>query len=375
MSDNVITGVEQVTTEWLTSVLTRSGALTRGGVAAFEVDTGRGNWSTSGTLRLRYSPNAEGEQPARLFLKLVDTDTGDGEFFGPSEVDYYTRDYVDAPGVPLLRCYDGQYSAALQRYHLLLEDVSETHVEAADKAPTLSYGLALAEALATLHARWWGAARLTEANAPIHDASHIRRFAAIARPGVEHIVAGFAEQLQPHWPDLMRELFARHPQAMVQRAQDPNGFTLIHGDAGHGNILVPRRGDRSLYLIDRQPFDWSLTTWLGVYDLAYAIVLDWEVALRRQWEIPILRHYHAQVIRHGVRDYSWQQLFDDYRLCAAMGVYVAVEYCRGGVNERWVHAWLPMLQRALTACDDLDCRALWGMMADVYRSGVRRTSR
>ena len=42
-----------------------------------------------------------------------------------------------------------------------------------------------------------------------------------------------------------------------------------------------------------------------------------------------------------------------------MGVYVAVEYCRGGVNERWIPAWLPMLQRSLTACDDLDCRALW----------------
>jgi hypothetical protein len=61
----------------------------------------------------------------------------------------------------------------------------------------------------------------------------------------------------------------------------------------------------------------------------------------------------------GVRGYSWQQLYDDYRLCAAMGVYVAVEYCGGGINERWISAWLMMLQRSLTSCDDLDCRALW----------------
>ncbi len=54
-----------------------------------------------------------------------------------------------------------------------------------------------------------------------------------------------------------------------------------------------------------------------------------------------------------------EQLYDDYRLSAAMGVYMATEYCRGGVNERWVTAWLPMLQRSLTACDDLDCRELW----------------
>ena len=44
---------------------------------------------------------------------------------------------------------------------------------------------------------------------------------------------------------------------------------------------------------------------------------------------------------------SWQRLIDDYRLCVAMGVYVAVEYCRGGVNERWISVWLTMLQRSL----------------------------
>lgn len=54
-----------------------------------------------------------------------------------------------------------------------------------------------------------------------------------------------------------------------------------------------------------------------------------------------------------------EQLWADYRLCVAMAVYVAVEYCRGGVNERWVPVWLPMLQRALTACEDWDCPALW----------------
>ena len=157
----------------------------------------------------------------------------------------------------------------------------------------------------------------------------------------------------------MRELFAKHPQTMIERITNRNGFTLIHGDAGANNILVPRHGDRPIYIIDRQPFDWALTTWLGVYDLAYAIVLDWEAETRRQCEIAILERYHTQLIANGVRDYSWEQLFADYRLCAAMGVYIATEYCRGGVNGRWVHAWLTMLQRSLTACDDLDCSALW----------------
>lgn len=359
MPEQVITNLEQVTSEWLTAVLRHSGALRQGSVTAFDVDADQGNWSTSGTLRLRYSDDAQGERPPRLFLKMVNTDTGDGEFFGPSEVTYYTRDYVGAMGAPLLRCYDGHFSHSLQRYHLLLEDVSQTHVQAAEKTPTLDYGLALAAGLAVLHAHWWGAQRLAQASAPIHTAEHIRRFVAIAEPGAGNIIEQFAAELEPHWPAAIGDLFARHPQAMMARIGDDNDFTLIHGDAGHGNVLVPRNGYRPIYIIDRQPFDWSLTTWLGVYDLAYAMVLDWDVATRRRLEMPVLRRYHEGLIEQGVRGYSWDQLFDDYRLSVAMGVYIAVEYCRGGINERWIHAWLPMLQRALTACDDLNCSELW----------------
>ena len=210
-----------------------------------------------------------------------------------------------------------------------------------------------------MHAHWWGTQRLAEAGAPIHNAAHVQNFVDIAEPGVGHIASQFSSELKPHWGSLVRELFAKHPQAIVQRTQDSNGFTLIHGDAGSANILVPRVGDRPIYIIDRQPFNWSLTTWLGVYDLAYAIVLDWETEIRRQYEIPILKHYHEHLIKNGVKNYSWDKLYDDYRLCVAMCVYIGTEYCRGGINERWTHVWLPMLKRSLTACDELECSALW----------------
>jgi hypothetical protein len=140
MSDEVITNLEQVTPEWLTAVLTHSGALTQGTVTAVTAAAGRGNWSESGSLQLEYSPDAQGERPSRLFLKMVNADTGDGEFFGSSEVDYYLRDYLDVPDAPLLRCYDGRYAAAIHRYHLLLEDVSASHTVACDQPQTLEYG-------------------------------------------------------------------------------------------------------------------------------------------------------------------------------------------------------------------------------------------
>lgn len=89
------------------------------------------------------------------------------------------------------------------------------------------------------------------------------------------------------------------------------------------------------------------------------MVLDWETDTRRQLEIPVLRRYHKWLIRRGVPGYSWQQLFSDYRLCVAMCVYVAVEYGRDSISEQWQRFLRRMLQRALTACDDLNCAALW----------------
>jgi len=358
MSDKVITSIDQVTAAWLTSALAHSGALTAGAVAAFDVSPGRGNWSTNALLQVRYVNGSEGTLPQRLFLKMVNVDLGD-DSFGASEVTYYTHDYAGVAGAPLVRCHDAAFSEELQRYHVLLDDLSETHVEAEEKTPTLEYGLALAEGLAAMHARWWGTRRFTEAGAAMHNAAHIRRFIDISEAGVGPLLKRYKTELESHWPDAIHELYAKHPQALIERTRDDNGFTLIHGDTGEKNILVPRSGDRPIYIIDRQPFDWSLTTWLGVYDIAYAIVLDWEVETRRNLEIPILKRYHDQLVSHGVNGYSWKQLYDDYRLCAAMGVYVATEYFRGGGEGQWVSQWLLMLRRALTACDDLACNELW----------------
>jgi Ser/Thr protein kinase RdoA (MazF antagonist) len=327
-------------------------------VQAFEVDTRQRILSASARLNVTYAAGSRGDRPQRLFLKMVNANMED-EYFGPSEVDYYARDYVGVQGAPLVRSYDAAYSAEEQRYHVLMDDLSETHVEALARPPTLEHGLALAEGLAAMHAHWWGAKRLAQAGERLPSAEKIRRFVGVAQPGAGHIIARFADRLEAHWPDLILELYAEHPQVMIERAQDGNGFTLIHGDPNRSNTLVPREAERPIYLIDRQPFDWSLTTWLGVYDLAYAIVLEWEVETRRRLEQQILRHYHDQLIRNGVDGYAWEQLFRDYRLSVAMGVYVATEWCRGGVNEAWTAIWLPMLQKSLVACDDLDCNALW----------------
>lgn len=93
-----------------------------------------------------------------------------------------TRDYTDVVGAPLLRCYDAASSEVAGRYHLLLDDVTTTHVEATGRPPTAEYAAALADGLAALHARWWGGDTLAARGCPVHDPNHVQSFVEIAAP-------------------------------------------------------------------------------------------------------------------------------------------------------------------------------------------------
>jgi thiamine kinase-like enzyme len=358
VDNEVITSIDAVTPEWLTKVLRQSGALESGEVEGIDSQLAERDNSNVASLTVVYAAGSKGELPHKLFLKMVYGQVEDGSF-GPSEVHYYARDYVGLEQSPIPRSYTAAHSKQLQRYHVLMDDLSATHMNGFNKAPTLAYGLALAEGLAKLHAHWWGADRLRRGGESVPEAATIRRFIDIAKPGLQHILEYADNQLEPHWPAALLEIFEAHPVAMVQRTQRSAGFTLIHGDVNPGNILVPLEGDSPIYLIDRQPFDWSLTTWLGAYDLSYAIVHWWETETRRNFEQAMLRRYHECLVAQGVDDYSFDQLYADYRLAAVMSVYVATEWCRRGIREDLVKYWRPMLHKSMQAFDDLECRALW----------------
>lgn len=355
----VITNLDQVNKAWLTQVLKARGALQEGAVGDFAMKRDERRLSSVGYLVVDYAPGSRGRCPRKLFLKICATDLQD-ESFGPSEVNYYARDYVSVHDLPLLTCYDAVYSAEQGAYHILLDDVSDTHGESHGRTPTLAYGLALAEALARMHAHWWGAERLTAGGEPIPTASQIERYVAMARAGLGPMLHSVRGQIDKRWETALHDLFAHHPAKMVERTAAGNGFTLIHGDPNPGNILAPFDGDTPIYLIDRQPFDWSLTTWLGLSDLAYAMVHWWDTDVRRELEPPILRRYHECLLANGVTAYSWEQLLLDYRLSIVNSVYVATEWCRNEedcVQMKW--AWFPMLQRAMITFFDHNCAGVW----------------
>ena len=366
-SKQLITHWEQATSEWLTAVLIQSGALTKGQITHVETNCGSGHWSQNVRLLLTYSDDALGECPTRLFLKLVDTNTGDGEFFLPSEVTYYTRDYIDLADAPLVRCYEAPMippkidiicCCTICQKRMLLLMIYSRHWPMGRRWRkrwpfcTLIGGVVTScDSLVPLSTTRHIYAVLWRWDCRVFLTCRLFLVTVSNRIGLTGY-SSFLLSFQTAWqcgPEI--QLILR----------------LLHGDPNPGNLLVPKIGERPLYLIDQQPFNWSLTTWLGVYDLAYVMALYWPSDLRRQLEIAILRHYHQTLRVCGVQVYTWEQLVYDYRLSVALMVPVAVEYMRDGGDPDWNAFRYGMIQRTLTACDDLDCQQLF--LITYYCSG------
>src|SRR5262249_43074193 len=134
--------------------------------------------------------------------------------------------------------------------------------------------------------------------------------------------------------------------------QTPNHLTLIHGDSHNGNFLLPKI-EGETYLIDRQPFEWSLTCWLGISDLTYMMVHWWFPVFRQRHEKSLLQAYHQELQRCGITNYTWEQLWMDYRLCAIQSLYVPLAWCALDPIDKTSWIWVPKVIYTLEALEQL----------------------
>jgi hypothetical protein len=166
------------------------------------------------------------------------------------------------------------------------------------------------------------------------------------------------EALAPSERATLVKVFNDDTARMLDRAMDGNGLALVHGDPNPTNVLTPRTagGQRlPLYLIDRQPFEWTLRLWLGASDLVYAAVPYWPEDHRRAHQKSVMQGYHQTLVENGVRSFSWEDLQTDWSICACMAALTAVEWGSDPVSlkgMKWL--WERQLKRALSLLEDCD---------------------
>lgn len=355
--ETVITAPEQVTPEWLTSVLRKGGFLKRGKVISVQNKLTKPLiLSIVSRLEVNYSADTLVSAPTKLFLKISRPDLSKTIFPYPhsKEVEFYSTIACEMNDPPFIRCYDAAYSPEDDKSHLLLEDLSETHFQPESPLPPSKLYCELAvEAMAQLHAFWWEHPRLGHEIGHLFDESELSAFVT----EVEKNVIGFVDFLGDRLSVKRRAIYDRLLRSKYKiwgRLTEATGLTVTHGDAHWWNLLYPRDTVKHRVRL----FDWQL--WhvdLGARDLAFMIALGGYAERRAAMEQSLMRRYHESLRAHGVRNYTWNDCWNDYRWSAIRNLNVPVVQWSQG---RGMELWWGNLERAMLSYEDLGCSELLG---------------
>jgi hypothetical protein len=355
--ENVITTPEQVTPKWLTSVLRKSGLLRRGKVIDVKNKlTKTLAVSVVSRLEVSYSTGVPASAPSKLFLKLSRPNLSQAvsSELNSKEVEFYRTIAREMDDPPFIRCYTTAYSSEFDRSHILLDDLSETHFQPEPPlAPSKLYCELAMECMAQLHAHWWEHPQLGKDIGILFDESKLNAFVG----KVEENVISFIDFLGDRLSAERRKIYQRLLSSKYKiwgRLTDATGLTVTHGDAHWWNLLYPRAADKHRVRL----FDWQL--WhvdVGARDLAFMIALGGYAARRGPMEEHLMRLYYDSLIANGVRNYTWDDCWSDYRWSAVRNLNIPVIQWSEG---RDVELWQGNLERAMLAYRDLGCSELLG---------------
>ncbi len=354
--DEVITSLEQVTLKWLTTRLKERGYLESGKVIEVEQKAIASHNSTSAHLAIRYSAGADPKNaPDRLFVKVANPEAP----FNKVEFQFYT---VVAAGMqashpgrtwPFPRCYDAAYDADGQGAYLLLEDLSGTHFPAEiPLPPTSSQAGGMVDGLAALHAYWWEHGRLGVDVGRLHTADSLAEMIAWAAGNFGRWVDYMGDRLSAGRMETMSRIFAGWPERRLERLVQAKGITLVHRDTHPLNFLYPYdESADSVRLVDWQ--SWRVDT--GTDDLAYMMACHWYPGYRKNLERPLVERYHQALLTGGVRNYSWDDCWYDYRASVIRCLFFLLG---SWTAKRPAALWHDRLEKGLLAFEELSCADL-----------------
>jgi hypothetical protein len=349
---DVIADESQVTTDWLNAVLREHGCLPSGRVSALDASQRPTTTSTVAWLRPTYSEDAPDSAPARLLLKM--SKLGFHPQFGQNEVDFYRRVVPVMDHAPVVRCFDAVYSPETQQSHLLLEDLSDSHMEVDSRPPPPRETCEqIMDCLARFHAGWWEHPWLGT------DVGELPEPPDVAT--MQGTLAGFLSFIGDQLPLNKQHIYERVVSTALDRwrrrfakegARSSDGLTVIHGDAHFENFLVPRDLEHGQVCIIDWQF-WNVS--MGSQDLAFMIARNWTREERRLLDMNLVRRYHDALLRRGVKGYSWEECWLGYRDLCIENILIPMWQWQGQLTPET--DW-DGLEKAFDAFEDLACEEL-----------------
>ena len=356
--DNMlVAGQRELTPAQVTSMLRRSGVLDTCEVTRVRAEPfGGGQSMMSEVIRLRieYGAPAPADLPDSLIIKYACHDPHRREianrfgFYG-REIVFYEH-LAGSVAIRSPRCHAAAMDAATGEFTLVLEDLANMRAVAQIDGGGWSEALLAVDALAALHAPWWG--RTDHLPVPV-----------VAFDGDDQ-VANFVATFNESWPRCRRLAADLLPAALVaicdrwhevgpalaSRLAGPG--TLCHGDFRLDNMRFDDGGIVA--------FDWQLLIVAhGVTDLAYFASQSMRTEVRAGRDRELVERYVAELGRRGVvvdPDDAW----DVYRHAALAMVVFPVPLIGGfeSLDPLGKRTAMAMLERSVAAITELDACAV-----------------
>jgi hypothetical protein len=305
-------------------------------------------------LRLTYD-GAANALPGSLIVKAGLTGHSGTEWSnGRQEAAFYSDVAPSLPAGLVPRCFESHHADANTPWHLVLEDLTETHALATEwpLPPSEAQCRTIMGSLGRLHATWWEDPRLGVAVGARLDDAAMDRFIRQVAGHFDVFADRLGDELSGERRALYEGLIAAAPR-LHKRYLDARNVTITHGDAHVWNCFLPRNGSD-----DVRWFDWD--GWrirVPTNDLAYMMAVHWYPERRQRLERALLDHYHTALLENGVRGYSLTDMQEDYRLSVLW--HTTTPVFQAGLKLPPV-IWWNNFQRVMAAVDDLGCRDLLG---------------
>lgn len=304
-----------VTAEWMTEVLHLSGALPGpSSVASIEIEplgAGVGIMGELARIRLSYAGD-RGAAPASVIVKspsAFEENRAQGVGLGMYEAEIRFMRELDAnTTVRTPRVFLADIVSGTAEFVVVMEDLG--HLVMGDQVEGVSPQQArdAVKAMADLHACWWGKVQ-TPAMEWVPSVVHAR-IEGLAQMWPA-LWAGFNAKFASSLPEggaEAGELIANNYWRVMQKiSQWP--WTLLHQDFRVDNLFFDAGSAEPVVVIDWQ----GIGRGPGIYDLCYFLGGSLTTPDRRGHEASLVQAYHDRIVQHGVTDYSFEQLWHDYR--------------------------------------------------------------
>ena len=340
-----------ITAVTLSRWLRRAGTLPRGAVLSVQVELETDTpFSTLVFLTATYSSDVPHNLSPHLVVKSPHVPPSVREETS-SEAQFYRLLAPVLGSPPLVRCYAAIDNGEAERGTLVLEDVRSTHDHPQwPLPPSRNQCLAAVDALARVHAQWWEAPALGNTVGKPHTTESLTNMVQGIAAHLPAFIDAVGDTLTADARQTLARVFGSSLKPWL-RLTDSHALTIIHGDAHTWNFLFPRSGDGAALLIDWQL--WHVD--IGARDLAFFIALHWYPSRRREFERPLIEYYYDRLLKYGVQNYSFDELWLDYRRCVVRNLTIPIIFwSRGMQPEGWWHR----LECALMAYRDLACDEL-----------------